>query len=53
MGETDHQRLNKLAFAAAGRLPDVSDGLLLELERARVSFGRCGASECRPNGIDG
>lgn len=36
MGETDHQRLNKLALAAAERFPEISDGLLLELERARV-----------------
>jgi len=36
IGETDHQRLNKLALAAADRLPEISDGLLLELERARV-----------------
>jgi regulator of nucleoside diphosphate kinase len=36
IGETDHQRLNKLALAAADRLPEVSDGLLIELERARV-----------------
>ncbi|MDX0190469.1 nucleoside diphosphate kinase regulator [Sinorhizobium meliloti] len=36
MGETDHQRLNKLALAAADRFPKVSDGLLFELERARV-----------------
>jgi len=36
IGETHHQRLNKLALAAADRLPDISDGLLLELERARV-----------------
>ncbi|MCA1439940.1 nucleoside diphosphate kinase regulator [Ensifer sp. IC4062] len=36
IGETDHQRLNKLALAAADRLPEIADGLLLELERARV-----------------
>ncbi|WOS66189.1 hypothetical protein [Sinorhizobium fredii] len=36
IGETDHQRLNKLALAAADRLPEVSDGLLIELERALV-----------------
>ncbi|CCE96666.1 nucleoside diphosphate kinase regulator [Sinorhizobium fredii] len=36
IGETDHQRLNKLALAAADRLPEISDDLLLELERARV-----------------
>lgn len=36
IGETDHQRLKKLALAAADRLPEISDGLLLELERARV-----------------
>lgn len=36
IGKTDHQRLNNLAIAAADRLPEISDGLLLELERARV-----------------
>ena len=36
IGETDHRRLNNLAVAAAHRLPEVSDGLLTELERARV-----------------
>lgn len=36
IGETDHQRLNKLALAAADRLPEISDALLIELERARV-----------------
>ncbi|PDT81508.1 nucleoside diphosphate kinase regulator [Sinorhizobium sp. BJ1] len=36
IGETDHQRLNKLALAAADRFPEISDGLILELERARV-----------------
>lgn len=36
IGETDHQRLNMLALAAADRLPESSEGLLLELERARV-----------------
>lgn len=36
IGETDHQRLKKLALAAADRLPETSEGLLLELERARV-----------------
>ncbi|WP_325052389.1 nucleoside diphosphate kinase regulator [Sinorhizobium meliloti] len=36
IAETDHQRLNRLALAAADRLPEISDGLLLELERARV-----------------
>jgi regulator of nucleoside diphosphate kinase len=36
IGETDHQRLNKLALAAADRFPEISDGLILEFERARV-----------------
>lgn len=36
IGAADHQRLNRLALAAADRLPEISDGLLLELERARV-----------------
>ncbi|GCA50208.1 regulator of nucleoside diphosphate kinase [Sinorhizobium sp. KGO-5] len=42
IGETDHQRLNKLALAAADRLPEVSDGLLIELERALVVAGTSG-----------
>ncbi|NLS07835.1 nucleoside diphosphate kinase regulator [Rhizobium sp. P32RR-XVIII] len=36
IGKTDHERLNKVAVVAAGRFPNISDGLLLELERARV-----------------
>lgn len=52
IGETDHQRLYKLALAAADRLPEISDGLLIELERAR-DFRRVGAWKCRPDGIDG
>lgn len=36
IGETDHPRLNKLGLAAADRLPEISDNLLLELKRARV-----------------
>jgi regulator of nucleoside diphosphate kinase len=36
IGETDHERLNNVAVAAADRFPEISDGLLLELERARV-----------------
>ena len=36
IGDIDHQRLNKLALAAADRFPEVPDGLLSELERARV-----------------
>ncbi|ANK95443.1 MULTISPECIES: nucleoside diphosphate kinase regulator [Rhizobium] len=36
IGDTDYRRLNKLALAVADRLPEISDGLLLELERARV-----------------
>lgn len=36
IGETDHERLSNLALAAAARSPDISDGLLLELGRARV-----------------
>ena len=36
IGRTDHERLNNLALAAADRFPEISDGLLLELERARV-----------------
>lgn len=36
IGKTDHERLNNLALATADRLPEISDGLLLELERARV-----------------
>ncbi|WP_343073717.1 GreA/GreB family elongation factor [Rhizobium hidalgonense] len=37
IGDTDYRRLNKLALAAADRLPEISDALLLELERARVA----------------
>ena len=36
IGETDHERLSNLALAAAARSPEISDGLLLELGRARV-----------------
>ncbi len=36
IGRTDYERLNNLAFAAADRIPEISDGLLIELERARV-----------------
>ncbi|MEF0941629.1 nucleoside diphosphate kinase regulator [Rhizobium sp. BR 362] len=36
IGDTDYRRLNNLALAAANSLPESSDGLLLELERARV-----------------
>ncbi|TAU35276.1 nucleoside diphosphate kinase regulator [Rhizobium leguminosarum] len=36
IGKTDHVRLNNLALAAAGRLPEISDGLSLELERAAI-----------------
>ncbi len=36
IGKTDHERLNNVALAAADRFPEISDGLLLELERARV-----------------
>lgn len=36
IGETDHQRLTNLVFGGAGRLAVISDGLLRELERARV-----------------
>lgn len=36
IGKTDHERLNNVALAAAERFPEISDGLLLELERARV-----------------
>ncbi|MBB5535641.1 nucleoside diphosphate kinase regulator [Rhizobium giardinii] len=36
IGETDYERLTNLALAAAARFPEISDGLLLELERARV-----------------
>ncbi len=36
IAETDHERLSNLALAAAARFPEISDGLLLELERARV-----------------
>ncbi|WP_112663565.1 nucleoside diphosphate kinase regulator [Microvirga flavescens] len=32
----DHERLLKLAEVAAGRMPEVSDYLLNELERARI-----------------
>ncbi|UXN66121.1 nucleoside diphosphate kinase regulator (plasmid) [Phyllobacterium sp. A18/5-2] len=36
IGKTDHERLNNVALAAADRFPEMSDGLLLELERARL-----------------
>jgi regulator of nucleoside diphosphate kinase len=36
IGKTDQERLNNLALAVAERFPEISDGLLLELERARV-----------------
>jgi regulator of nucleoside diphosphate kinase len=36
IGKTDQERLNNLALVAADRFPEISDGLLLELERARV-----------------
>lgn len=36
IGKTDHERLNNIALAAADRFPEISDSLLLELERARV-----------------
>jgi regulator of nucleoside diphosphate kinase len=36
IGKTDHERLSNLALAAAARSPEISDGLLLELGRARV-----------------
>jgi regulator of nucleoside diphosphate kinase len=36
IGETDDERLNNLALAAADRFLEVCDGLLIGLERARV-----------------
>lgn len=53
MGDIDHQRLNKLALAAADRFPDISDGPLSELERARVVSDTSTPGKCRPDGIDG
>ncbi|WP_327436795.1 hypothetical protein [Sinorhizobium meliloti] len=53
MGDIDHQRLNKLTLAAADRFPDISDGPLSELERARVVSDTSTPGKCRPDGIDG
>jgi len=36
IGETDHERLTNLATSAAERMPEVSEELLSELDRARV-----------------
>lgn len=36
IGQTEHNRLDRLAAAAADRMPDVSDELLAELDRARI-----------------
>lgn len=36
ISQTDHSRLDRLASAAAERMPDAADELLSELDRARV-----------------
>lgn len=36
IGEIDHRNLNSLAFAMEGRMPEVSEALLDELDRAKV-----------------
>src|SRR3546814_17468151 len=36
IGKTDHTRLSGLAEGALERIPEVADGLLVELERAKV-----------------
>lgn len=35
-GQTDQKRLNKLVLAAADRLPEISNDLLIEFERASM-----------------
>ncbi|MBA3449114.1 MAG: nucleoside diphosphate kinase regulator [Pseudaminobacter sp.] len=37
IGATDHARLSTLAVQAAGRLPEVADELLFELDRAHIA----------------